>query len=565
VLGFPRDSAAWRRWCDQRGLLLIEDSSHAWSATRGGHPVGSLGDLSLFSPYETLRLPRLGLAVLKRSSDWCPRAPDSAEPCLEARDEAPPRSRLWARIVLSHVAGQDSARALRENYRLLLEQLADLVPKPFDELPDGASPIAFPVEVPDKAALLRRLADHGVRGNDFWSAPDPSLPPEPAATAARRRQRTVVLPMHPRLTFDGLTRIADAVRSPRQPPEHLVTERVDDLRALGDEWTALAAQTRNVFASWEWHCTWWDHFENDRPLEITALRDGRGALRAVVPLYLVAERPLRVARFIGNRAGDQLGPICAPGDEQTVSRALRGLLRSGEWDVVLGEQLPADSAWGKRLSGHTVRREGSPVLRLTGTWEETTSSWSSSLRWRIRRDERRLRSEHDMNVRTVSEPEELGSSLDTLFRLHRDRWPQGTLFERREDFHRDFARRALENGWLRLRILEADGEPIAAFLGYRFSGVESKYQSGWDTTYAYYSPGQLLDADTMRSAHADGMQEFRFLRGGEAYKSRFATADPGLETVIFSRDGLSSLARAGAALARTPVPRYARRVLDSSA
>jgi CelD/BcsL family acetyltransferase involved in cellulose biosynthesis len=45
----------------------------------------------------------------------------------------------------------------------------------------------------------------------------------------------------------------------------------------------------------------------------------------------------------------------------------------------------------------------------------------------------------------------------------------------------------------------------------------------------------------------DGVSEYRFLRGAEAYKRRFATDDPGLETVAV---GCSRLGRAALAAAR---------------
>lgn len=586
VLGFPRDAVGWRRWCDERGLLLVEDAAQAWLATINEKPVGSQGDLSIYCLYKTLPLPYISAAVSRppmqppmgpRGGDlrrvtalhyaWASergapvdrlthrrlaaRVADPAEPYSSEADFAlgdpTLRPGAWAQFLLSRLAGQDPARARRENYRLLLEQLADIVPAPFDDLPDGASPFAFPVETPDKALLMQRLADRGIRAVNFWSTPHPSVSPDLAATAAHRRQSTIGLPVHQRLTNTDLDRIAEAVR-PRTPRhERLRVEKVDDLDALLPEWTTLAGLTRNIFASWEWHRTWWDHFGDDRSLALTALRDERGALRALLPLYLWRERPVKIARFVGNRAGDQLGPICVPSDEASVSRVIRGLLRNAEWDLILGEQLPGESAWGKRLSGHIARREGSPVVRFQDSWEET--SWSRRLRKELRRDERRLRDTHDVQVRTVTDKADLEVGLDHLFALHRARWPEGTRFERSERFHRDFARRAFDNGWLRLRIMEVDGRPAAARLGFRFLDVESGYQSGWDPKYADFSIGILLVADTIRSARSDGMKEYRFLRGGEAYKYRFANADPGLETAIFSRPSISGLATSGVTLA----------------
>jgi dTDP-4-amino-4,6-dideoxygalactose transaminase/CelD/BcsL family acetyltransferase involved in cellulose biosynthesis len=596
VLGFPRDVATWRRWCDERGLLLIEDAAQAWSAMVDGQPVGSHGDLSIFSPYKTLPLPYISAAVSRRAIHhtidprdghlnyslvplhhawgakeraFLQRLTDGCFSTTAAeRDFAlgnpTMRPGLGASILLYRLAGEDAARARRENYRLILEQLAHLVPTPFDQLPEGASPIALPVEVPDKKALMERLSSSGVGCVDFWATPHPSVPPDCAATAAHRRRSTVALPVHQGLTVDDLDRIAKAVHPPSRRQESLYVEHVDNLDVLRSEWTALAPRTLNVFASWEWHRTWWAHFGGGRRLVVTALRDASGALRAVLPLYLWAERPLRIARFVGHGAGDQLGPICAFGDEPAVSRAIRGLARNAGWELMLGEQLPARSAWGKRLSGRTVSREGNPIVLFNGSWDETTRTWSRRLRKELRRDERRLRDDHDVYIRTVSQKGDLETGLDTLFRLHRARWPQGTRFAQRENFHRDFARCAFDNGWMRLRILEVDGQPAAARLGFRFHGVESGYQSGWDPEYAAYSIGIQLVANTIRSAHADGMLEYRFLRGGESYKYRFANADPGLETVLFSRASVPGLAAAGAALARTRVRGYVRSMTDRS-
>ena len=70
--------------------------------------------------------------------------------------------------------------------------------------------------------------------------------------------------------------------------------------------------------------------------------------------------------------------------------------------------------------------------------------------------------------------------LDVLFALHQARWPGSPWFADAEAFHRDFAALALERGWLRLWILELDGFPAGAWLGYRFAGVESYYQAGRD-------------------------------------------------------------------------------------
>ena len=85
---------------------------------------------------------------------------------------------------------------------------------------------------------------------------------------------------------------------------------------------------------------------------------------------------------------------------------------------------------------------------------------------------------------------------------------------------------------LRLWVLEADGAAVAAWYGFRYAQTESFYQSGRDPAWSSQSVGFVLLAHTIREAANDGMEEYRFLRGGEAYKDRFADGDAPVETVL---------------------------------
>lgn len=244
-LGFPRDSRHWREWCDARGLLLIEDAAQAWLATCEGRPVGSLGDLAVFCLYKTFGLPegaalvqgsppepvgldpRTGIGPLARQhAMWCAgrssvvyaatapfRRTARYEPELDfaLRD---PSSPPWATtpFVLRRISDPAAADLRRDNYRLLLSRLGELVPEPFHDVTDGASPFAFPIEVEAKGSLLPRLRAWGVHGLDLWSVPHPSLAHERFPGAARRRATTVGLPVHQELRTSDLERIATAVR-----------------------------------------------------------------------------------------------------------------------------------------------------------------------------------------------------------------------------------------------------------------------------------------------------------------------------------------------------------------
>src|SRR5204862_6229605 len=127
----------------------------------------------------------------------------------------------------------------------------------------------------------------------------------------------------------------------------------------------------------------------------------------------------------------------------------------------------------------------------------------------------------------------LQADFDALARLHIMRWGQesvGSLEGERAAFHREFAAVALEQGWLRLWLAEIDGEPVAAWYGWRFAGDEFYFQAGRDTRFDEYSVGFVLMVHTLREACRDGVDTYHFLAGDEAYKGRFTSEDPGAET-----------------------------------
>jgi CelD/BcsL family acetyltransferase involved in cellulose biosynthesis len=311
-------------------------------------------------------------------------------------------------------------------------------------------------------------------------------------------------------------------------------ETVSELEQLRQDWTELAERCGNVFSTWDWASIWWRHFGEGRPLLLTTFRDSAGRVVAILPTYLSSSSPVRTVRFVGHGPADQLGPV-HDGDIPLAAALLRHALRDGmwPWDVFMAERLPAEEQWSSLLGGRTLERESSPVMQAGSSWDEYLASRSSNFRDQVRRRERKLAREHDLNYRLTNE-DSLDGDFETLVRLHEARWGAGgsaAFGGPLKDFHRDFATRALEQGWLRLWTLEVDGHAVAAWYGFRFAGVESYYQSGRDPAWDRNSVGFVLLTHTMREAFNDGMGEYRLLRGGEYYKDRFATHDEGVETI----------------------------------
>jgi CelD/BcsL family acetyltransferase involved in cellulose biosynthesis len=332
------------------------------------------------------------------------------------------------------------------------------------------------------------------------------------------------------------------------------------LAELRDTWSELAERSGNLFATWEWADAWWRHYGGGRPLRLCVCRDDAGAPVAILPLYEAFRRPARVLRLIGHGAGDELGPVGRPG-EPGVAEALARAARELGADVLLADRLPAGRCpdprgWAAVLGGVSLLHDSSPTVDVAGaTWDGYLATRSSNFRSQVRRKERKLQREHGLTYRLSDAPDRLQRDLDALFALHRARWGEagsGALEGSREAFHRDLAATALERGWLRLWLAEADERPVAAWYGFRYGGADWYYQLGRDPSWDASSVGLVLLAHTLREAIADGQREYKLLRGGEGYKDRFATSDPGLDTVAAGAGArgrlLIAAARAGLAL-----------------
>jgi CelD/BcsL family acetyltransferase involved in cellulose biosynthesis len=333
---------------------------------------------------------------------------------------------------------------------------------------------------------------------------------------------------------------------------------VPDLAAVRTDWTRLAESTGNVFATWEWADAWHRHIGAPSGAELAVATATRptGETAAILPLSVTRRGPLRLVRFVGAGPSDELGPICGPADRPAAAIALKRHVDEtlGGSGIFLGERLWGDCQLARKLGGVVVRRASSPVLPIAGrSFDDFLAGRSRNFRNQVRRRERKLAAEYQLNYRLTEDPARLQADLQTLIELHAARWSgESTAFGGpREAFHREFAMRALQNGWLRLWTMELNGVPAAAWYGLRYAGVESYYQAGRDPALEEWNVGFVLLCHSIRCAFEDGASEYRFGLGDEGYKDRFAERDPGLDTVALTAGlrGRMALASIRAALA----------------
>ncbi len=306
------------------------------------------------------------------------------------------------------------------------------------------------------------------------------------------------------------------------------------LGPLEDDWRRLAEAAGNPYLTPEWHSACRAR-EGARPV-VVAVRSDDGALRGVLPLIRTGSGPFRRLRFPGDGLGDTYTMLVAPGDAAAeVGRlAGRALAASGVgWDAIALYYVDAGAPWLAGfldgLGGAVALRRGEvvrPWVDLSaGDWAEYLATLKRKDRKETRRLERRAL-EAGASYRTLEEPGEVEDGMATLFRLHDMRWEDrggsSLAGEEPRTVLSAFAAAAAARGWLRLWLLEIDGDRAAAELAWRIGERQLHYQSGFHPDRAALGVGIVLFAHALEDAMEAGVAEADLGMGESDYKRRYA-------------------------------------------
>jgi CelD/BcsL family acetyltransferase involved in cellulose biosynthesis len=138
----------------------------------------------------------------------------------------------------------------------------------------------------------------------------------------------------------------------------------------------------------------------------------------------------------------------------------------------------------------------------------------------------------------AASPATLEEHLDALVRLHGARWrsrgESGVLAgEAVQRFHEAAVPALFEAGIVRFYGLRLDGRIVSSWYGFHAHGVCYAYLTGFEPGTEGLQPGTLLVGHALEAAEREGLAEFDFLRGREAYKYLWGAIDrPGLKRVL---------------------------------
>jgi CelD/BcsL family acetyltransferase involved in cellulose biosynthesis len=356
--------------------------------------------------------------------------------------------------------------------------------------------------------------------------------------------------------------------------------RVRELRDLSEiapaQWADLCAQCPDatVFQGYEWLSAWWETFGTAPARSRILIAEADSRLVGVFPLYEAPADP-RVSgrdvwRWLGDGHADYQCMLVRHGDLESAVVLLEAMreLAGVQHDAVLDE-LPQFSAAELVLAQfddpHRIVRTGTtpcPRLRLRGN----EAGVEAILRKQsLRRHARKLDAHGTVEIRHITDPDEILRHLPSFFEQHIERWQRTaypSLFQRETNrrFYEILTKRLGAGGKVLFSILGIDGVPAAYHFGLLSRGDLVWYKPSFHHGFADASPGEALLRSLIEHASACGCDAVDFTRGDEAFKSRFAS-----DVAYNSSYVVTGRRWHGASLAmRNRIRRMARRVSGNS-
>lgn len=338
-----------------------------------------------------------------------------------------------------------------------------------------------------------------------------------------------------------------------------VIEDSQRLDAVTPEWRDLLSRSasRDFFLLPEWCRHWWATFGHGSTLRTLAAWDD-GRLVGLLPLYRQRTMQCNRLLFLGQpRHSDRVDLLADPGREAEclalMAEALSGmddwdLLNLRNFSVLTGNAGLASEAFGKAGLDCLVQEDEHFMyipLEQYGSYDAYRDSFSSkATRRRYRRKRKRLESLPGMEWRRESE---LGQALiDEIEDLDLNKSLRG---RRRDCFfsqdgNAEFLLRVFTDPVLREHTssitLRAQGELVAYRLDFHWDRRAMTYQIAYNDAYSEHSPGTMLLLHAIRLFFEDDVRELDFLRGGVAYKSRYAnTVRAGTRLSVYSGNSKS--------------------------
>jgi CelD/BcsL family acetyltransferase involved in cellulose biosynthesis len=229
---------------------------------------------------------------------------------------------------------------------------------------------------------------------------------------------------------------------------------------------------------------------------------------------------------------DYTGLILSQRDTECVQSLLKHLFTYDDWDFLQIYDVRGDSAIPgllRKMSESVPRFDliegrSCPYITLPSSVDTLMQKLGRKFRHNLRWYRRKL--QKDCGHIELKRYDQFGSVAETMnifFQLHQERWkdlglPGVFATQEMRGFYTDVAMLFANKGWLGLYLLTTNDEPIAVQYGFEYERRMYNALGGFDPAYAKYSVGNLICLGVIERSIDRGLEEYDFMKGGEAYK-----------------------------------------------
>ena len=317
-------------------------------------------------------------------------------------------------------------------------------------------------------------------------------------------------------------------------------DNIDDLQQIRSAWDSLvnASQCNNVFSSFIWSMTSFKCYQNLKPWVIVAYRGD-----AVVGLLPIAiESAKRTIRF-ANRLADYHDTIVAKEDDEVADALLNYLVDTlpKGYSLLLQRLRPDGNLYRSLKSSFTEEKlaisrgvsQTTLYAQLPDTYDFYLQSRSKLHRKNIRRCLRNAARDQVVVKQLTPANFEAEKLPDLFLKLHLLRFGEASGLDNQA--HKSFIKQAIPQLFTEELI-----KVFALFDKEQIVGIDllpmgrksiCAWNGGFDPNYQYYSPGYLMFAAEFEYAITQGLKEFDFLRGSQAYKERWVNGERSIQAI----------------------------------
>jgi CelD/BcsL family acetyltransferase involved in cellulose biosynthesis len=332
-------------------------------------------------------------------------------------------------------------------------------------------------------------------------------------------------------------------------------DNFDSLSKIKTAWNDLLKENISEvpFLAFEYLQAWWEtrgggEWPQDSELVIITATENNNLI-GVAPFFFSNNLDGKPAlMFVGAiEVSDFLDFLVRPSE---LSEFLAGLLDFLEYSTDLptwealdlhniledSPTLPALAAEAQRRGWNheQMRLQPSPFIPLPGDFDAYLAQIDKKQRHEIRRKMRNVeQSLAEPGYYTVTDAETLTDETQAFIdMMAQDPSKKAFLTDAMVEHLHNTAKVMFDQGWLHLGFFTLDGNKAAGNFSFIYNNRLWLYNSAWEWEYREFSPGWVLLTHLLQWANENGLEEFDFMRGDEAYKYKFGGQDRYIYRVV---------------------------------